>query len=573
MASFDKRLKSILVKTGTLDEDSADTALMESNEAKTDLGDYLLDNGIVDERDMLCAISKEMRIPPIDLARVEVPEDAREALPQDLATYYGVVPLSKIENILTLAVANPFDVLKLDDVRIVTGCEIRPVVASGRSITEAIDRLYNQRQKEMEEMFADMEGGTGLEHVVDSDDTGELDLSALASGDEEVSPVIKLVNVLLADAIRSKTSDIHVEPLERRIRVRYRQDGVLREVMSPPKRMLGAVISRIKIMADLDIAERRRPQDGKFQMRMDGRQVDFRVSILPLIHGEKAVLRILDASNLALSLDTLGFESKCLDDFRWAVEQPYGMILVTGPTGSGKSTTLYSALKETLTIDDNVITVEDPVEYQLEGVNQVPVNVKRGLTFAAALRSILRQDPDTIMIGELRDTETMEIAIKAALTGHLVLSTLHTNDSASAVTRMIDMGVDPFMVASTCLVITAQRLGRRLCKDCKQAVDAPPKERLIELGLEPDECDGFQAFQPVGCASCASGYKGRFAIVETLRSSEPLQRLIIEGAGALDIKAHALTEGMVTLRHAAMLNASRGVTSIQEVLRVTMADA
>lgn len=570
MASFDKRLKSILVKTGTLDEGTADTALLEAQESKVDLGDYLLDNKLIDEREMLGAISKEMRIPPIDLARVTVPEDAREALPQDLATYYGVVPLSKIENILTLAVANPFDVLKLDDVRIVTGCEIRPVVATGRAIKEAIDRLYNQRAAEMESLFA--EGGTGLEQVTETDDTGELDLGILSSGDEEASPVIKLVNVLLADAIRTKTSDIHIEPMERRIRVRYRQDGVLREVMSPPKRMLGAIVSRIKIMSDLDIAERRRPQDGKFQMRMDGRQIDFRVSILPLIHGEKAVLRILDASNLALSLDTLGFESKCLDDFRWAVEQPYGMILVTGPTGSGKSTTLYSALKETLTIDDNVITVEDPVEYQLDGVNQVPVNVKRGLTFAAALRSILRQDPDTIMIGELRDAETMEIAIKAALTGHLVLSTLHTNDSASAVTRMIDMGVDPFMVASTCLVITAQRLGRRLCKECKEPAIRPPAERLIELGLLADEVEGFESFKPVGCGSCANGYKGRFAIVETLRTSEPIQRAIIGGQGALDIKALALTEGMVTLRRAAILNAARGVTSLEEVLRVTMAD-
>ncbi len=572
MASFDKRLKSILVKTGTLEESTADTALLEAQQGKIDLGDYLLDNDLVDEREMLGAISKEMRIPPIDLAKVNVGDEAREALPQDLATYYGVVPLSKLENILTLAVANPFDVLKLDDVRIVTGCEIRPVVASARSINEAIDRLYNQRAKEMESLFSTMEGGSGLEQVVESDDTGELDLSLLSSGDEEASPVIKLVNVLLADAIRTKSSDIHIEPLERRIRVRYRQDGVLREVMSPPKRMLGAIISRIKIMSDLDIAERRRPQDGKFQMRMDGRQVDFRVSILPLIHGEKAVLRILDASNLALSLDTLGFESRCLEDFRWAVEQPYGMILVTGPTGSGKSTTLYSALKETLTVEDNVITVEDPVEYQLEGVNQVPVNVKRGLTFAAALRSILRQDPDTIMIGELRDQETMEIAIKAALTGHLVLSTLHTNDASSAVTRMIDMGVDPFMVASTALVITAQRLGRRLCKECKEPIERPTTERLLELGLPAEEVENFGAFKSVGCGSCAAGYKGRFAIVETLKTSEPIQRLIIGGSGALDIKALAIKEGMVTLRTAAMLNAGRGVTSIEEVLRVTMAD-
>jgi type IV pilus assembly protein PilB len=327
-------------------------------------------------------------------------------------------------------------------------------------------------------------------------------------------------------------------------------------------------------MSQLDIAERRKPQDGKFQMKMDGRQIDFRVSVLPLIHGEKVVLRILDASSLALSLDTLGFEPKCLEDFRWAVSQPYGMILVTGPTGSGKSTTLYSALKETLSIEDNIITVEDPVEYQLEGVNQVPVNVKRGLTFAAALRSILRQDPDTIMIGELRDTETMEIAIKAALTGHLVLSTLHTNDSASAVSRMVDMGVDPFMVSSTTLVITAQRLGRRLCKECKvEDPDKPPVERLVELGFQPDEAAQYRPLKPVGCNTCGkTGYKGRFAIVETLRLTERVQRMVIEGASALDIKQQAVLDGMVTLRRAGVLNALRGVTSLTEVLRGTMAD-
>jgi len=572
MASFDKRLKTILVKAGCLEEEAAGTALLECGEASADFGDYIVEQNLIDERTMLGAISNEMRIPPIDLEKVTVPDEAREALPQDLAKYYGVVPLSKLENILTLAVANPFDVLKLDDVRIVTGCDIRPVVASGRSINEAIDRIYNKRSQEIEALFDGVEG-TGIEQVKESEDTGDIDLSAL-EGDEGSSPVIKLVNVILADAIRGKSSDIHIEPLERRVRVRFRQDGVLREVMSPPKRMLSAMVSRIKIMSQLDIAERRRPQDGKFQMKMDGRQVDFRVSVLPLIHGEKVVMRILDASSLALSLDTLGFEPKCLDDFRWAIAQPYGMILVTGPTGSGKSTTLYSALKETLSIEDNVITVEDPVEYQLEGVNQVPVNAKRGLTFAAALRSILRQDPDTIMIGELRDTETMEIAIKAALTGHLVLSTLHTNDAASALTRMIDMGVDPFMVSSTALVITAQRLGRRLCKECKELdEEKPPIERLVEIGYQPDEAEALVPHKPVGCSACGnSGYKGRFAIVETLRITERLQRMIIGGESAMDIKQQSLLEGMITLRRSALLNASRGVTSIKEVLRVTMAD-
>ncbi len=572
MATFDKRLKTILVKAGCLAEDSGETALAESTRTEKDLQDYLLEQKMVDEKEMLGAISKEMRIPPIDLDRVTVPDDAREALPQDLATYYDVVPVSKLDNILTLAVANPFDVLKLDDVRIVTGCEVRPVVSTQRAIRVAIERVYNQRGAEIEQLFEGLDGKTDIEHVKESEDE-EVDLSMI-EGDAESSPVIKLVNLVIAEAVKNKSSDIHIEPLEKRIRIRYRQDGVLREVMSPPKKMLAAIVSRIKVMSQLDIAERRKPQDGKIQMKIDGRQIDFRVSVLPLIHGEKVVLRILDSSSLALSLDTLGFEPKCLEDFRWAVAQPYGMILVTGPTGSGKSTTLYSALKETLSIEENVVTVEDPVEYQLEGVNQVPVNVKRGLTFAAALRSILRQDPDTIMIGELRDAETVEIAIKAALTGHLVLSTLHTNDSPSAITRLVDMGVDAFLVASTCLAITAQRLGRKLCKECKEpSKERPPDEHLLEMGFLPADIEaGLTFYKPVGCSSCNGGYKGRFAIVESMRLTDKLRRMIVDGSSALDLKVEALKEGMISLRRAAVLNVARGVTSLEEVLRSTMAD-
>jgi len=331
-------------------------------------------------------------------------------------------------------------------------------------------------------------------------------------------------------------------------------------------------VSRIKIMCDLDIAEKRRPQDGKFQIRLDGRNIDFRVSVLPTIHGEKVVLRILDSSNLALNLDTLGFEPKALSDFRNAVHSPYGMILVTGPTGSGKSTTLYSALRETLNIEDNVITVEDPVEYQLDGVNQVAVNVKRGLTFAAALRSILRQDPDTVMIGEIRDKETVEIAIKAALTGHLVLSTLHTNDAPGTVTRMLDMGVDAFMVASATVLVSAQRLAKKLCEECREEIEIKP-EALIKLGAtESDLVDGYHINRPVGCARCAGGYRGRFALLETMPMTEAVKRIIIDGGSVLDIKYKALEEGMITLRRCGMLNAIRGKTSLEEVVQVTMVD-
>jgi type IV pilus assembly protein PilB len=337
--------------------------------------------------------------------------------------------------------------------------------------------------------------------------------------------------------------------------------------------MLNAIVSRIKIMASLDIAERRKPQDGKFQMRIDGRQVDFRVSVLPVVFGEKAVMRLLDASNLQLNLESLGFEPQSLEDFRYAIAQPYGMILVTGPTGSGKSTTLYSAVREMLTVDENFVTVEDPVEYQLDGVNQVQVNVKRGLTFAGALRSILRQDPDKVLIGEIRDTETIDIAVKAALTGHLVLSTLHTNDAPSTISRMVDMGVDPFMVGSATLLVSAQRLCRKLCQHCREAIDTPPEARLRAIGFSDEDLEGdLQFYEPNGCPRCSNGYAGRFAVLETLPMTEDIKRTIIEGGSSQAIKAVALDNGMLTLRRCGLRAAAGGRTSIEEVLRVTLHD-
>ena len=351
-------------------------------------------------------------------------DEILDTIPKDLAVYYQVVPISKLGNTITVAVANPFDILKLDDLKIVTGCEIRPIASTEMAIKATINLAYDKTARQMEEFMDNMEDGMDMEEV-EAEAYEEVDLADI-SGENEASPVVKLVNMLIFQAVTDKVSDIHIEPFEKKVRVRYRKDGVMKEAMAPPKKMLNGIVSRIKIMCGLDIAERRIPQDGKFQLRVQGRQVDFRVSTLPMIHGEKVVLRILDSSSLALSLDSLQFEEKALGDIRKAVNNPFGMMLVTGPTGSGKTTTLYSSLNEILSIEDNVITVEDPVEYQLDGVNQVPINDKRGLTFAAALRSILRQDPDKIMVGELRDLETIEIAVKAALTGHLVLSTLHT---------------------------------------------------------------------------------------------------------------------------------------------------
>lgn len=568
MAKFDKRLGNIAVKHKLITKKKL-TEVMEvvDSNGKT-LSEMLIDEGLVDERTLIGCVSLEMDLPPIDLEKVSFDGKALDLLPQDLAKYYGVLPVSKIGNILTMAVSNPTDVLKLDDVKIVTGCDIRAVVSTDRAITSAIDRAYRGDEQKMEAIFENVVDPE-LELAKDNEDE-ELDLNAITDESGE-SPVVRLVNLVIYEAIKEHASDIHIEAFEKKTVVRYRTDGTMRETITPPKAMHNSIVSRLKIMANLDIAEKFKPQDGKFQMKVEGRQIDFRVSILPCIHGEKVVLRLLDSSNLALSLETLGFEEKCLDDFKKAIASPYGMVLVTGPTGSGKSTTLYSSLTEILSPKDNIVTVEDPVEYQLEGVNQVPVNPKRGLTFAGALRSILRQDPDIIMIGEIRDLETVEIAIKAALTGHLVFSTLHTNDAPGTISRMIDMGVDPFMVASATVLVSAQRLAKKLCDACKEPVEIPT-ERLVALGAQEKETKGATLFKAVGCPKCVEGYKGRFALLETLPMSEDVKRIIIDGKSALDIKKQSLEEGMITLRRCGLLNAMRGKTSLEEILRVTMGD-
>jgi type IV pilus assembly protein PilB len=515
---------------------------------------------------MIGLIAGESGLPPIDLDQVVVDEDLLNLIPQKTAEEYMIFPVTKLGNLLTLAVVNPFDILKMDNIRIFTHCELRTVVASERGMRDAIKRGYCADEEKMAEIFDNVDD-VDVELREEGGDSDDLELDVSNEG----SPVVRLVNMIIANAIRDGVSDIHIEPFEKKIKVRYRQDGVLKEVMSPPKPMQNPIVSRIKIMASLDIAEKRKPQDGKFQVKMDRKQVDFRVSILPVVHGEKVVLRLLDISNLTLNLESLGFEEKALEDYRHSIIQPYGMILITGPTGSGKSTTLYSAVKEIWTPDINLVTVEDPVEYQLDGINQVPVNPKRGLTFAGALRSILRQDPDVILIGEIRDTETVEIAVKAALTGHLVLSTLHTNDAASTVTRMIDMGLDPFMVASSVLLVAAQRLARVLCPACKEKIEVPA-ERLISNGATEEEAKNAEIYRAAGCSRCSGGYKGRFALLETLPMSDRVKRLIIEGKSAVDIKQAGVEEGMLSLRRCGILNAMRGKTSLEEVLRVTMSD-
>jgi type IV pilus assembly protein PilB len=398
----------------------------------------------------------------------------------------------------------------------------------------------------------------------------------IQEGGDDEAPAVKLVRTVIANAIQKGASDIHIEPFEKRVRVRYRMDGVLHEVMNAPKRLQNAMVSRIKIMTDtMNIAEHGKPQDGRIQVKMGSNAIDIRVSSLPTVHGEKMCMRILNKSNLAGSLETLNFEPTVLEIVKRAIGAPYGMMLVTGPTGSGKSTTLYSALRAVMTIEDNVNTVEDPVEYEIEGLNQCHVNPKRGLTFALALRALLRQDPDTIMIGEIRDQETIEIAVKAALTGHLVLSTLHTNDAPSTITRIIDMGIEPFLAASTVLAVLAQRLGRRLCKNCKVPMpkeEMPTRDELLFVGYTPEEIENLQLMKPVGCSLCANGYKGRFALVECFEMNDTLRKIIIAGGSAIKIREVAIQTGMITLRRAGLLNAMRGITSLEEVLRHTIGE-
>jgi type IV pilus assembly protein PilB len=571
MSQFGKKLRGILEKAGKLEEGSGDLLLAEAQAQKRPFTEVLVKRGVATETELVALIAKSANIPPIDLARLTLNKEVLESVPEDVARDYGVFPVDKIGSIITIAVANPFDVLKLDDIRIVTGCQLRLVVSTEEEIERTRSKSYQQESESVDGILDSFDDADVSLKEEDYEDEGA-DLSEI---NDEDSPIVKIVNKMILDACNQGVSDIHIEPFEKKVIVRYRKDGSMAEAMTLPKRMQNNITSRIKIMSKLDIAEKRKPQDGKFQMKIGRKAIDFRVSILPVVWGEKTVFRILDSSNLANDIEHLGFETTSMADYLWACSQPYGMILVTGPTGSGKSTTLYSAVRHISSPDINLVTVEDPVEYQIEGINQVPVNPKAGLTFSKALRSILRQDPDVVLLGEIRDQETLEIAVKAALTGHLVLSTLHTNDAPSTITRMVDMGMDPFMVASSALLICAQRLGRRLCSSCKKPADIP-REALLKLGyIESDFTDPelpMTLFEPVGCPRCNNGYKGRFALLETMRMTESVKRMVVDRAHVSDIKKQALSEGMLTLRRCGLLNAARGVTSLQEVEAQTMAD-
>ncbi|TET37710.1 MAG: type II secretion system protein GspE [Planctomycetota bacterium] len=568
LANFDKKLGRILIKRGILSNEEMEIAYDAAEHEKKNLTSVLADKSMLTEKEVIAAISLETNHPPIDIEKVTVAEDVLETISQESAEQYCVLPVAKLGNFLTVAVADPFNVVKLDDLRMLSGCEIRPVISSENAIREAVKKVFSKSDQIVSDFMDDMRGADDVEYQQDKEE--DLDIQGEIAGSEDAA-IVKLAYMIILQAIKERASDIHIEPYDRRVRVRIRIDGILHELLEIPKVTFPKLISRVKIMANLDIAERKKCQDGRIRIRLEGRNVDFRVSLLPTVHGEKIVMRILDTSSLSLALDTLGFEPKCLSDLRKAINTPYGMMVVTGPTGSGKTTTLYSAIREILSDEDNITTVEDPVEYQVEGVNQVQVDRKRDITFANALRAILRQDPDTVMIGEIRDSETIEIAIKAALTGHLVFSTLHTNNSAESIIRIADMGIPAYLVASTLILITAQRLGRKLCLQCREPMAEVPMDKLLEIGFTPDDFkEDFTLYRAAGCNLCKGvGYRGRFAILETMELTEKLRRMIVDGANTLDINDTAVKGGMLSLHRVGILNVLRGVTSIDNLLETT----
>jgi type IV pilus assembly protein PilB len=526
----------------------------------------LIKIGAVKEDDLSKFLSELYGVPAVDLTNFTPDPAVVKLIPGDVANKFQVVPVSRTGRRLTVAMANPSNIFALDDIKFITGCEVQPCVASESMIKKAIDKAYDSAAS-FETVMRGMEDEIEVieEQVDDTPDVALL-------GEAEQAPVVKLVNSLISDAVRKGASDIHIEPYERTLRVRFRIDGTLYEMMSPPFRMKAAITSRLKIMADLDIAERRVPQDGRIKLRLLGRSIDLRVSSLPTIYGEKVVMRILDKGNLNIDLNKLGFQESALKEFTHAIAQPYGMVLVTGPTGSGKTTTLYSALSKINQPEVNIMTSEDPVEYNLEGINQVLVNEAVGLTFSAALRAFLRQDPNIIMVGEIRDLDTGSIAVKAALTGHLVLSTLHTNDAASTINRMVDMGIEPFLVASSTNLIMAQRLLRKVCVTCKADVKLHA-EVLRELGITEDEARKVAFKEGKGCVDCNNtGYKGRLGVYEVMPVSPKVRDMILDRSSTSAIKKQAVTEGMLTLRADGLMKLKNGITTAEEVLKETAAD-
>jgi len=562
VAAQPDRLGDLLVKEGLITRDQLQQALQEQRSSGMRLGYSLVKLGIIQELEITKMLARQYRVPAVDLGRFEVDEKILKLIPSDVAVKHHVLPLKREGRTLTVAMAEPNNVSIIDDIKFITRYDIFPVIAGEFTLRNQIEKYYEQTDAQLESILSEIED-EDFELIEDQD---EDDAPTQIADD---APVVKLINGILTDAVKRGASDIHIEPFEREIQVRYRIDGSLLVVMKPPVKLKAALTSRVKIMSALNIAERRVPQDGRIKMKMGKKVIDFRVSTLPVIFGEKIVLRILDKENLTLDLQKFGFEPKAEKDLMAAVGNPYGMVLVTGPTGSGKTTTLYSALSQVNKPEVNIMTVEDPVEYNIHGINQVLVRNDIGMTFAAALRAFLRQDPNVIMVGEIRDLETGGIAIKASLTGHLVLSTLHTNDAPSTITRLIDMGLEPFNVASAINLIVAQRLVRRICSDCKREYKYSPEE-LESLGMSPQDVKGLTFSKGEGCDSCGdSGYRGRQGLYEVMALSPELRRFILRGASADEIKIQAIKEGMLTLRMDGMKKVERGITTLDEVAKET----
>jgi type IV pilus assembly protein PilB len=595
------KLGEILVRENLISPQHLREALDYQREHGGRLGFNLVKLGLVSDDMITAVLSRQYGIPSVNLDLFNIDPSVIGLIPQEVAQKHSVLPLSRVGATLTLAMVDPTNVYALDDVKFMTGLNVEPVVVAEGSVQLAIVKYYGgSREIELASTPSDevaYEGAQGngsgaithadlvsldsldfetgqAEDVQVLEDNEEIDLAALSRMSED-APVVRLVNVLLVDALRRGASDIHVEPYEKELRIRFRIDGVLYDVMHPPLKLRDALISRVKIMSKLDISEKRLPQDGRIKVKVKvdsrSRELDFRVSTLPTLFGEKVVLRLLDKQNLMLDMTKLGFEPESLTKFKRNIAKPYGMVLVTGPTGSGKTNTLYSALQSLNTVETNILTAEDPVEFNLLGINQVQMKEQIGLNFAAALRSFLRQDPNIVLVGEVRDFETAEIAIKAALTGHLVLSTLHTNDAPSTISRLMNMGIEPFLVATSVNLIQAQRLIRRICKDCKQEHQAPV-EALVEVGFSPDEAKGIKTYKGKGCSTCNNtGYKGRIGLYEVMEITDEIRELILIGASALELRKKAIDDGMITLRESGLHKIRQGITTPEEVVRETVA--
>jgi len=572
--SFGERIADALVEDGLLSAKQIEELLEQQKKEGSRLIKLILDKAYVSEQDLAVSMGRVLNVPPVNLARISISPEMLELLPNDTLHNYKVIPVSRLENKLFLAMADPLNVLALDDVRRITKMEIAPLIASEKSVADKLNAIDAAKSSTIEDIIqdaqkqseaSDEEAGT-VEAIREGAE--DVNLDQLAASSEE-APVIKLANLIVLQAIKDRASDVHIEPFEKTVRLRYRIDGVLIDATPPPKQMQLALASRFKIMSSLDIAERRLPQDGRMRVKVSNRDFDLRVSVLPTVYGEKIVLRVLDKSNLSASLDKLGLDPDTFKEIKAAVDAPHGLILVTGPTGSGKTTTLYSALNELNNPIYNIVTVEDPVEFQIPGINQVPTKKEIGLTFANALRSILRQDPDIIMIGEIRDTETAEIAIEAALTGHQVLSTMHCNDAPGAIARLDDMGIAPFLISSSVILSCAQRLMRRICSHCKEPVTYPNK-MFEDLGIDPTAFTGVQLYRGRGCDRCKnSGYSGRMAVIEAMTISDSIRKLIIARANTREIGKVAINQGMRTLRMVALDRAREGLTTLEQTLVIT----